>query len=511
MNDRRTISGRKPAVVFDRDLWLLLVLAVLKLAFHTATNGQYGFHRDELQTLSDARSLDWGFVPYPPLVPFLGRIEWVLFGESLTGFRFFAAAAQCTAMVLAGLMARRFGGGRAAMLVATFAVAIAPISLAASSLFQYTSFDYLWVVLLAYCIVRRIDSDDARWWLAIGAVVGLGMMTKYTMLLFAAGIGIGVLFTPLRDDLRSKWPWLGIILAIVVVLPNLLWQVEHHFIYLDFVKEIHARDVRIGRAAGFWIDQLTIATNLLTLPLWLLGLYFLFFAADGRRFRIVGWLAVIPVALFALAQGRGYYAGPVYPMLFAGGAAQLQQVLDRRGPALQRVGWGVTALLLLAGSIVVPVVLPLVPVNSSHWAFVNDKQGDFREEFGWPELTREVARIWNGLSAEERSHAGIIAGNYGEAGAIELYAPAYALPPVISDVNSFWLRGPGDPVPQNLVVVGGKREELETVCASVELAGHTGNDAHVSNEETERHPDIFICRGLRQSLDKLWPKLLHFG
>ena len=504
-------NPRSPRLL-DRDLLLLLVLATAKLIFHVLTDDQYGFHRDELQTLSDARHLDWGFVAYPPLTPFFGYIEVMLFGTSLAGFRFFPALAQSLVFVVTGLMARKLGGGRAAMLIAAIAIALAPVSLSGSALMMYVSFDYLWYVLLAWFVICRIESGDARWWLAIGAVVGLGMMTKYTTAFFATGLVAGVLFTPWRKDLRSKWLWLGLGLSVLIFLPNLLWQVRHDFVTLDFLKFIHARDVGIGRADHFWIDQINnISTNFLTLPLWLAGLATAFFGMRGR-YRILGWMAVVPVVIFALAQGRGYYTGPLYPMLFALGAVVLQRRLDSwQRPISRRVAWSGVVLLLLAASMVVPVVLPLVPVNSAHWAFVNKMNGDFREQFGWPEFARENARIWNGLSPEERAHAGVYASNYGEAGALELYGPEYGLPQVFSAVNTFWLRGSGDPSLQVIVVNGSSRKYWEEVCDSLELAGHTSNDAKVSNEETEDHPDIFVCRGLRKPVKELWPRLPEFG
>ncbi|HEX6639784.1 MAG TPA: glycosyltransferase family 39 protein, partial [Thermoanaerobaculia bacterium] len=332
----------------DRDVLLLVCLATLKLLFHLFTNGQYGFHRDELATLDDARHLAWGYVAYPPLTPFLGRIELELFGASLTGFRFFAALAQSVAMVVTGLMARRLGGGRVAMVVAAIAAMLAPISLSASSVFQYVSFDFLWFVLLAYFVIRLIDSNDPRWWVAIGAVIGLGALTKYAVAFYVAGLVVGVFVTPLRAHLRSKWLWIGATLSIAIALPNLLWELRHDFITLDFLKFIHARDVRIGRTDSFWIDQFKVSTNPFALPLWVFGLYVLFFTERGRRYRILGWMAIVPVILFALAKGRGYYTGPLYPMLLAAGAAHLQ---------LRRIGWTVIALLLLAGTIVVPIVL----------------------------------------------------------------------------------------------------------------------------------------------------------
>lgn len=509
MRDAVWIAKSKPR--FDRDLWILVALAAAKLVFHLATNGQYGFHRDELQTLSDARHLDWGFVAYPPLTPFFGRVELLLFGTSLTGFRFFPALAQSVAFVVTGLVVRRLGGGRAAMLLAAFAVALAPVSLSGSSLMMYVSFDYLWCVMLAYCVVCRIQSNDARWWLAIGAVVGLGMMTKYTMAFFAVGLVAGVLLTPLRADLRNRWLWLGLALSLLIFLPNFVWQVRHDFITLTFLKFIHARDVGEGRTDGFWFDQIKIAANFMTVPIWLSGLYFVFFGDSGRRWRILGWMAVVPFVIFVFANGRGYYAAPLYPMLLAAGSVQWQHWLDRHSPRMRRAGWAVGVALLLCGMVVLRICLPLAAVNSSHWALINGFNPDFREEFGWPELARENARIWQILTAQEREHAVIFAGNYGEAGALELYGPQYGLPPVISTINSFWLRGPGDVVPQVMIVNGSSRKFWGNVCDSLELAGHTGNDAHIANEESEDHPDIFVCRGLRKPLDELWPKLPDFG
>ena len=61
---------------------------------HLLTNNRYGFHRDELQFLSDARHLDWGFVAYPPLIPFLvERTSLEIFGLSMVGLRLFSVLA----------------------------------------------------------------------------------------------------------------------------------------------------------------------------------------------------------------------------------------------------------------------------------------------------------------------------------------------------------------------------------------------------------------------------------
>jgi Dolichyl-phosphate-mannose-protein mannosyltransferase len=484
----------------DRDLVLLAGLATIKLAFHVATNGQYGFHRDELATLDDARHLAWGFVAYPPLTPFLARIALAIFGTSLTGFRFFAALAQSAAFVVTGLLARRFGAGRGGMLIAAFAAAIAPIALAASALMQYVSFDYLWFVLMAYFVVRLASSEDPRWWVAIGVMIGLGVLTKYAVAFYVAGLAAGVLLTPLRAQLRSKWLWIGALVSLFIALPNLIWQVRHDYISITFLQFIHARDVRIGRTGGFLVEQLTIASNLITVPLWLVGLYVVF---REQRYRVIGWMYVVTMALFIVAKARGYYSGPLYPMLFAAGATALPR---------RRLVYVAAALLLVAfGSLAALISLPLAPINSVEWKFASGLNPDFVEEIGWPELTREVARVWSTIPPGEQSHTGIYCGNYGEAGAIDLYGPEYGLPPAISGINSYWLRGPGNPPPVTFIVVGAHRENLERRFTSVQLVGQVTNGYGVLNEETREHRDIYLCRGLRDSIVKLWPQLRSFG
>src|SRR6516225_7521470 len=163
------------------DTGILVLCALAVVAVHIATNGQYGFHRDELATMDDARFLDWWYVVYPPITPFLARISMTLFGASMIGLRLFAAMAAGLAMVLTGLMAREIGGKRPAQLVAAWASATAGPAMFLGSVFQYVSFDYLWWVLAGWATVRLLKSGDQRWWLALGAAVGLGMMTKYTM------------------------------------------------------------------------------------------------------------------------------------------------------------------------------------------------------------------------------------------------------------------------------------------------------------------------------------------
>lgn len=490
----------------------LLLLALVRLLLHTLTNHQYGFHRDELALLDNARRLDWGYVAYPPLAPWIGRLALELFGPSLVGLRFFSALAQSAAMVLAGLMCRDLGGSPRAQIATALAAALAPISLIQGALFQYVSLDYLWWVLAAFFTLRLLKSEDRRWWLATGAAIGLGMMTKYTMAYLAAGLVGGALLTRARRDLAGPWPWAGAALALLIFLPNLLWQVGHDFISLEFLINIHARDVEIGRTSGFLPEQFIVAANLFTLPLWAAGLYFYFFKPEGARYRLLGWMYLIPFLLFLFTQGRSYYLAPAYPMLLAAGAVVWERWSASLSPRRERLSRGLLWAALAAGALVfAPVMLPVAPVNSPLWDLSSQIHDNFVEEIGWPELVETVAGIHASLPAGEQARAGILTANYGEAGAVNLYGPRYGLPQAISGINSYWLRGYGQPPPETLILVGFSARTAGELFAACAPAGRVTNRYGVENEETRFNPEIFVCREPRRPWPELWQSLRSFG
>lgn len=490
------------------DTLAVLAVAAAVAVLHLLTNQRYGFHRDELQFLSDARHLDWGFVAYPPLTPFLERISLAVFGLSPVGLRLFSVASQALAILVTGLMARELGGGRLAQVAAALAVALSPLPLFEGTEFQYTSFDYLWWVLIAYFVIRLLKTENPRWWLAIGAAMGVGLLTKYSIAFFIAGILGGLLLTRARRFLLSGWFWAGMALALAIFLPNLLWQARHGFISLHFLQHIHTRDIREGRANGFLRHQVLICANLFAAPLWIAGL--LSFLRD-RRYRLLAWMYLLPLALFLLAKGRGYYLAAAYPMLMAMGAVAAERSLASLGRlprwTLATVFFtGLAAIGLYACAIVLPVA-SAGPLRD----FALRRNGDLREEIGWDELVRTVAGIRDSLSPDQRANLGVLVGNYGEQGAIEMLGPAYHLPPPISGTNSAWLRGYPLPPPSTLIVVGLPAFYAKWTFTGCRVAGHNGNRLGVDNEERRDHPDIFVCGPPRKPWPEFWKKYQNFG
>jgi hypothetical protein len=497
--------------IIASDTGILVLSALFVVALHTATNGAYGFHRDELATIDDARFLGWGYVVYPPVTPFIARVSLTLFGPSMIGLRFFAALAVGIAMVLTGLMAREIGGRRPAQLVAAWAAMIAAPAVSFGYLFQYVSFDYLWWVLAAWVTIRLLRTEDQRWWLALGAVIGLGMMTKYTMAFLLAGIVGGLVLTRPRW-LLNKWFWCGVAVGLLIFLPNLIWEVRQHFITLDFLRFIHARDVGSGLTDWFLPAQFWAMTNVVTVPIWIGGLYFLFFEPEGKRYRMIGWMYLIPLAILFIARGKAYYIAPAYPMLLAVGAVWGERWLETRSPAAAgTMRRAVRRSLTISGIAVAAVVLPLAPPGSRWFRIADAATTNFNEEFGWREMTDAVLRVRDSLPRDD-APVGILAGDAGEAAAINLYGRGHGLPEVISGSNSHWLRGYGNPPPKTVIAAGFLRTELENVFESCELAGHFTIPYGIQSIAIGDHrTDIFVCRRPREPWPVFWKRFRSFG
>jgi 4-amino-4-deoxy-L-arabinose transferase-like glycosyltransferase len=488
------------------DLQLLSLIAAVRFLLHLLTNNQYGFHQDALAFLANGLYLDWGYVAYPPLTPFIGRIGLELFGVSLVGIKSLAALAQCIAMVFTGLMAKELGGGRKAQVLAAIAAGIGLMSLIMGTLFQYITFDYLWWVLILYCLLRLLKSDNPRWWFGIGIFIGLGMMTKYTMAFLVISLVMVVLFTRLRRHLSSRWLWIGALLSFLILLPNFVWQINHDFISYDFLSFISNRDKLLGRADGFFSQQLYVNINPFVLPLVFAGVVF-YFSEAGKQYRALGYIFVLTLGLFAAANGRFYYTAPLYPMLIAAGATASENWVRQRSALQQKRFSTVTVILLfMGGGIGVALMLPVAPVHSLLWNVTSDIHDNFIDQIGWEELVESTASIYQN-ERDGHDSLGILTSHYGSASAFHLYGDQYGLPLAISPVDSFWLRGYGENPPDAVIAIGFTVDELAEFFDECHLVGQNQNKYQIEKPLSE----IYLCESAKGGWETIWPALLRFA
>lgn len=513
--DRREGAAQGPVTP-----WLYALAAVYALA-HAAVVSRYGIFRDELYYAACARHLAWGYVDHPPAIALLTRIELALLGQSVAALRVLPILAGAATVVLAGLIARELGGGRFAQVTAVFAVAIAPVYLFLFHILSMNAVEVLLWTLAAYVLVRLLAGSDPRLWLVFGALAGLGLETKHSMLLLGLGVFLGVLLSPSRRLLASPWPWLGGLLAAALFAPNLLWEIRHGWPTVEFAKNAEAgKNVHYSPLAFF--GQQAIQMQPWTAPLWLAGLSGLLLAPSLRRFRALGWAYLAIAAVLLVQASKPYYLSPAYPWLFAAGAVLLERWTARRGRA--RPWLQGTALVLLAvnGAITAPLTLPVLPeetfIRYAAHLGIKPEAGErhkigllpqhFADMHGWPELASEVARVWRALPPEERVRCGIFGQNYGEAGAIDYFGPALGLPHAISAHNSYYLWGPDGYDGSCLVVLGDDRSRLGQLFGDVQEAGRFDCRYCMPYEDGLA---IHVCRNPKRPLAAIWPEIKSFG
>jgi 4-amino-4-deoxy-L-arabinose transferase-like glycosyltransferase len=500
------MDAPKPATSLRSDAALLSAFAALILVVHFYAGNGYGFHRDEFQFLDDARHLQWGFVAYPPLTAFCGRIAIVLFGISPQVFRLPAAIVNAVSLVLAGLIARELGGRRSAQIVTLFAVL--PIALAFSSVLQYNTFDLLAWSLVLYFTARLLRTGDERYWIGVGAGIGIGVLSKYSIAFPVVSLLFALVILPSQHHhLRTRWFWYGALTAAIIAAPNLVWLASHHFITLQMEHFIHARDVRQGRADGYYTDQ--IKFTLFGFPLAVAGLVSL---VRSARFRPLSTFYIGPFLLFAIARGRGYYLLPAYSVLYAAGAVALESLLAHRATTLRIAVRSIVLTAMLADAAAVAwAFLPIWHPGSPGWNWQMKNNSDMADEIGWPEFVAQVAAVRDTLSGQDRNRLAILANNYGEAGALSLYGPQYNLPTPISSTNDFHDRGYGPYEPETVIVVGGELQDQELNFERCTVAAQVRIPYGVMNEESVRHPEILICHHLRRPWPLAWSRSQEFG
>lgn len=484
-------------------------VALLYGALHLLTINSYGWFRDELYYIACGRHLAFGYVDHPPLVALIARLTQLL-GGSLFVTRFPSILAGMAVIWLCGRIARELGGGAWAQGMAALCALVAPVYLFLFHIFSMNSFDVLFWTLGAWVIVRIVNGGDPRLWLLFGLICGLGLLNKHSVLFFGFGVFAGLLLTPERRHFRERWIWIGGALAVLLFLPHVIWQVTHGWPTAEFVRNATAfKNVALSPLA-FFGEQVT-QMHPLTFPIWLAGLVWLF----RSRYRVLGWMYVAAFLVLITQSSKPYYLAPAYPPLFAAGAAAIERWIRR--PALRTV---LAILLLAGGAILAPLTVPVLPVDGflryssalglGTSAVERHEMGALPQHFadmhGWEEMVAEVARVYRSLPPEEQARAGIFGQNYGEAGAVDLLGEKYGLPKASSGHNSYFLWGPqgsGD----TLIIIGGDPEDHRQAFEDVRQAGtiRCGLCMPYENDQT-----VWIARGLKAPIDRIWPMTKHY-
>ncbi len=501
-------------------------LALATVLGHLLVNAltPYGVHRDELLYLSMGTHLSFWRMDFPPMIAVLANAQRAIGGDSLVSIRFLAACTAGALVWLAGYAARGVGGDARAERLAAIAVVASPLFLRTGSLFQPVIFDQLWWTLALVLLVRIGAAGEEgtaraarRDWLALGVVMGLGLLTKFSIGFIGVAIAAALLVTPMRRSLRTPWPWLAVLLTFAIGSASLVGQLRLGWPVRGQMDELRSSQLVHVGMLDFAGQQLLFGPQTLLAAM---GAWWLLRDPAARRWRAAGASAVFAFLLLLVLRGKAYYIGPIYPVLYGAGAAALARVAERWGPAAARFALPAAAgACLLYGAVLLPVGVPVLPPARMERyvatlgftpAVRNNQRGierlpqDYGDMLPWQAQAQAVARVFHGLPPADRERAVVGASNYGEAGALDLYGPSLGLPRVVSGAGSFWFFGPGTRPGALAVVLGGTPEDLRQLFDSVEVAAVVREPFAVGEEQ---EVPVLIGRKPRVTLQEAWPGL----
>jgi hypothetical protein len=514
-----------------RTLRVPLSFAALKLVGHLAFNAcnrAYGYFGDEFYYIACGRHPALGYVDHPPGVPLVARAGEFLFGDSVAGVRVFPALASSGVVLLTGALAREMGAGAFAQALACLLALLAPVFLRTGLLLETVEFDQLMWALVCFCVVRFLQSrhvgkspgggPPGRWLLVAGVLIGLGGEVKYTIAFLAVGLLVGFVLTPARRYLVTRHVAMGLALGVALVSPNLVWQLQHGWPTLEFLRHAHADKMSGIRVTSFALDHV----GMLHLFGALVALFGFFHLLARPHLRPLG-IAAITVLLLLLGGGsKPYYFASMVPLLLAAGSACIEALTSRQSSVVR---WGVRGVVTLVaaamGIALLPTALPVLPPDELA-AYLRRVEGDgaFRDEdshrvlrlpqdyaamMGWDDFVATVANVYAELPADERPGAGVLTSNWTEAGAIDLLGAPKGLPRAMSGNNNYYLWGPTPADPAVVVAVGFDVDELKPFFEEVVERARV-----VSEYARESDVPVTVCRRPSRPFASIFPRFRHY-
>ncbi len=503
----------------EQVLNIILSISILNLLVYIFTLyfTSYGIFRDELYYIACANRPAFGYVDQPPFSIWV-LAAWKFFlGDSLFVIRLLPAFVSSVNIFFLGLFTLRLGGGKSAVIIAMVTFMLSPIFLGMTTIYSMNVFDFFFWILAAYIFLQIVESDNNRLWYVLGFIIGLGLLNKTSMLWFSAGVIIGTLLTPLREDLKTKYPYIAAGIALLIFSPYIIWNLTHDFAHLEFMKNA-AQHKYGGLTPVSFILDIILIFNPLSFLIWIPGIVFYFFNKNSRIFRPLGyiWLTTF-VILFVNWHSKAEYLAPAFQILFAGGAIMIMKWNAR----LKRLKFALAIPVVVIGIFLSPLARPLLPVESfiEYQSVLelgaSNSEGKelaklpqfYADMFGWEDLAKDVSKVYQSLPSEDRKHTIVYCNNYGEAGAIEYYSDKYPLPRVICPHNNYWYWWPEKIKLSTVIIIGGNLKDHLNSLEQVKAAG-----GHKSKYAMpyENNLTIFVGRGLKRTIPEIKQRVKNF-
>jgi hypothetical protein len=493
----------------DRAPWTgIAIIAAIASGAEIAVSGRYGYVRDELYFLAAGHHLAFGYVDQPPITPLLARLAAITTGNTLVGLRVLPALCLAAMIVATAVMSRMLGAGRTGQLLSALAAATCGEYLGALHELTTTTPDLVFWAGTLLLVMRLLASQNPRWWIAIGACVGVASEAKWNIAFLVAALAAGLVATDARHLLRSRYLLAGCAIAAALAAPDVIWQALNGWPELDVFRALNGAAGH--NRATYWMAQVLYTGPVLT-PVWVAGVIWSLRSKAAARFRPVAIACVLVIAAQFVLGGKPYYPGGAYTFLFAAGCVPAERWLAARRPVLAGIRPAALAgtLMVIGGLVASTITMSVLPARVLHTVPLQKINYDLGETIAWPKQVALVAREYDALPAAERRHTTIITGNYGEAGAIERYGPGMGLPQAYSGDNNFWLWGPPPAAACTAIVVNMDPAFLRHEFAHVSRVATFWNGLGVSDDE--QGVGIYLATGLRSSWERSWPAFRDYS
>jgi hypothetical protein len=490
------------------------LIAAFTLVVHMATYNTLGFHRDELLYLAVGRHPAAGYWSNPPFIGIVSYFLQLLPGKTLFILRLFPALAGALLIIITGLMTRELGGKTYAQVLACISLAISIIFMRVFSMFQPVCFDMLFWSIILYTFLRFLNTEKPVYLILLGVAFGFGFLNKYMVIFLAAGLAIAVIPTSYRKLWINKYAWLAILIALLLFLPNIIWQYTHGFPVLHHMRELKETQLVNVRRINIILDQILMFT--ISSLVWVAGLIWLIRSADSKKFRVFGYAYLAILLIFILLRGKSYYMAGMYPILFAAGGVSWEMSLKRSASRI--------FLVLFIILLTIPILPGAIPYMSaprlvSYFSGIPPKMGgealvrwedgkmhplpqDYADMLGWDELGGIVVKACDTIKDKKRLM--IYCENYGQAGAVDYFGRGHNLPEAISFADAYRLWVP-DTISKSIDVFLYVNDELgadvDSLFSNITVAGSIKNPY-----AREKGTTVYICRGPRGDFPAFWKR-----
>lgn len=438
---------------------------------------------------------------FPPLIALIGKLSYLLFDYSLLGIRIFPTLAGVAILIICCFIAKEFGGNSKAVLLSGICVLAFLPFYRNHTLFQPVAFDQFFWTIGFYFLIKFINSQDKKSLILLGITLGLGLMNKYTILVWAFGIFIGLFFYQKGSVYKNKWLYISALISLLIFLPNIAWQTQNDFPFLKHLQTLKESQLDDINPMEFGLEQLNFP---FTLIVSLFGLSALMVGKNLRKYRVIGVAALVIFFTMWILNSKTYYVFAIYPVLFASGAVKIESLLSKKSALV----YAVAAIVLLPSIYFIPELTPVLPIEK----FVEYKglqeengriklTGDYADMFGWEEQVKLVDSVYQSLSKIEKENCVIWAENYGEAGAIKILGKKYGLPNPISRHGSFWTWGYENKDADVWISLGNEEPSVEYVFNEVKLVKII---THKYAIDEENGIPLYVCRKPKIDIEKWW-------